>query len=122
MTNKIIEIDLANYRGNSSTTFTGREQGKTVRIKLELEKIDSKSKVKIKIPKGTTSFNPSFFLGLFYESIKKSKTIEVFNTRFNFVFDDDENPEIKEIIKKNIKAALFYAESSLNDQKKGFKL
>ena len=65
-------IDLYKYRGNGSTLFTGRPQGKEVRIELELDSIDANNEnIIFLIPHGTTSFNPSFYLGLLFNSIEK---------------------------------------------------
>ena len=59
----------AEHRGTNSTTFTGRPQGKSVRGSLNLDQEDKdQEEVNIEIPKDTTSFNPSFYLGLFYDS------------------------------------------------------
>jgi hypothetical protein len=66
------EFNLKEYRPSNSTSFIGRTQGEDVRKKLSLEELDNDdSEVVLRIPADTTSFNPSFFLGLLYKSIKK---------------------------------------------------
>lgn len=86
------------HRGNGSSMFTGRPQGEQVR---EILKIDEKDKSKelytIQIPEGTTSFNASFFLGLFYPSIKKLKGYDNFSDKYKFNI-----LETNELIKKGL--------------------
>lgn len=65
------KIDITKYRGNSSDSYTGRPEGKDARKDLGLSKRDKDDlKYSVEIPTGTTAFNPSFFLGLFFDSIK----------------------------------------------------
>lgn len=117
----ILNIDLAPYRGINSTSLTGRPQGKDVRAELKLDKIeDEYDKINVEIPIGTTSFNPSFFLGLFYNSIKKLGSVEEFAEKFSFNFDSNESKILKDIILDNIDEALTYAKNSLRDSQKGF--
>lgn len=117
------KIDLTNFRGIQSTSFSGRDQGKDVRIDLNLNDIEKKySHIIVKIPLGTTSFNPSFFLGLFYESIKKLGAIDKFRSKFKFEFDENEQDIIADIIEENIDEAIEYANESLIDAKKGFRI
>ena len=67
-----IELLKEHRGGSNSTSYTGRSEGKLVREKLDLNTIDlSVQKYFVTIPEDTTSFNPSFYLGLFYDSIKK---------------------------------------------------
>lgn len=122
MKNKETIIDLTPFRGILSTSFTGRVQGQDVRKKLKLEKIERNYlSIQIKIPQGTTSFNPSFFLGLFYKSIKSLGSIDEFNKKYQFTFDENEDEILKKIIRQNITEALNYAKSSLIDSEKGFR-
>ena len=65
-------ISLAQFRGSKSTLFTGRPQGEEARKKLKLDELDKADvEVELLIPDDTTSFNPSFYLGLLFNSIKK---------------------------------------------------
>ena len=117
------KIDLTPFRGINSTSLTGRPQGKTARLVIKLDKIEYKyQKILVFIPLGTTSFNPSFFLGLFYNSIKKLGSIDKFLDKFNFEFDENESEVLIEIITNNIDEALTYAKNSLVDSQKGFRL
>ena len=90
MSNKITkkEITLTRMqRGISSTTFTGRPQGMQLRDTLKLDALDTDSNSYIiRIPEGTSSFNPSFYLGLFFPSIKKLKGIEGFKNKYEIIF------------------------------------
>lgn len=90
------------HRGVNSTTFTGNPQGKEVRKLLDLSKYDRKGeKVVIIIPKGTTSFNPSFYSGLLYDSIVYYRGMENFKKVYSFEYEDDDE-EIVELLKENI--------------------
>jgi len=86
-------IDLLPYRGANSTTFTGRPQGEDVRSILKLNDFDKDvDPIIIEIPIGTTSFNPSFYLGLFFESIKTLGGIEQFQKKYTIkIIDSNEN-------------------------------
>lgn len=99
----MVKIKLTpEHRGQNSTTFTGNPQGKEVRKLLELSRYDrSGEEVVIVIPKGTTSFNPSFYSGLLYDSIVFYKGIENFKRKYSFEYEDD-GTEIAELLKENI--------------------
>lgn len=78
------------HRGRDSTTFTGRPQGKSVRDTLHISKMDlDNEKYIVSIPSGTTSFNPSFYLGLFFESIKALKGVDNFKKKYTLKILDD---------------------------------
>ena len=71
------------HRGVNSTTFTGRPQGKEVRLNLGLSALDSSiENICVEIPEGTTSFNPSFYLGLFYDSILNLGGLDAFKKKY----------------------------------------
>lgn len=101
MTINKIDIDLGKYRGNRSTIFTGRPQGEEVRRKLELNRYDqmADAEVVFKIPGDTTSFNPSFYLGLLYDSYKNLR--DNFLQRYSFEIESDEE-DTKRILQKNL--------------------
>lgn len=98
-----IEIKLLKeHRGGvNSTSYTGRPEGNDVRKQLKLEKLDGdKKQYVITMPSDTTSFNPSFFLGLFYESMKKLSW-NGFNQKY--VFDISYmKDDLKSVIKDNL--------------------
>lgn len=96
-----VKIDLLQYRGNGSSLFTGRPQGVDVREKLGLDSKDKDDKKYcFVIPSGTTSFNPSFYLGLLFESIKRLG-ISAFEDKYSFSFSDN-SPSITTVLKDNL--------------------
>ena len=106
-------IDLGNFKNVKSTLFTGRPQGKSVRQKLKLDELDkSDDIVYVNIPKGTSSINPSFFLGLFFPSIKKLG-FEKFQEKYKIQIQET-NPIIVRILKGHIEDAFRNAKNTLN--------
>lgn len=90
------------HRGKNSTTFTGNPQGAQVRTELLLDECDNNGDdVEILIPKDTTSFNPSFYLGLLYKSIVFYHGIDEFKKKYQFVFEDTDE-ELINLLKENI--------------------
>ena len=90
------------HRGLNSTTFTGRPQGKEVRVNLRLSEFDKLDEIVcVEIPAGTTSFNPSFYLGLFYDSISFLGGVDKFKKKYNIICAD-KNEEMVEILEENI--------------------
>lgn len=93
-------INLLPYRGANSTTFTGRPQGEDVRKKLNLNESDSSSdNVSVEIPIGTTSFNPSFYLGLFFDSIKFLGGFQKFSEKYKIEIKDTNPLTIKSLMR-----------------------
>lgn len=112
METKKIALTIADRGGGNSTSFSGRREGREVRKKYS---IDNKDKDKfcyiIEIPNGTTSFNPSFFLGLFYMSIK---ALGFDNFREKYQFDLSNLQEgVRPFIKKNLEDCLVRASREL---------
>ena len=92
----------AEHRGTNSTTFTGRPQGKSVRGSLNLDQEDKdQEEVNIEIPKDTTSFNPSFYLGLFYDSILAIKGVDNFKEKYHIIYADNDQ-ELVNLLKEDI--------------------
>lgn len=107
-----MEINLGDFKNSYSSVFTGRPQGKLVRQTLNLDKIDKNTEVVYFIvPEGVTSINPSFFLGLLFDSYKKLK--DNFNSKYKFKFLSN-NPETVNVLKENINDALRNAHNSVN--------
>ena len=98
---KTIKLTAA-HRGNNSTTFTGRPQGKSVRVALNLSQEDKKEEdVIIEIPKGTTSFNPSFYHGLYYDRILALKPDDNFKKKYQIRFADQDR-ELVALLEEDI--------------------
>jgi hypothetical protein len=109
------EINLKNYRAPNSTSFSGRTQGENVRKELKLSVYDSDdSEVAIKIPSDTTSFNPSFFLGLLYNSIERLG-LEKFRNKYHIIYET-ENALLKQALEKNIADGFRNAANSMNNK------
>lgn len=97
-----IKIDLNSYKSDKSSVFTGRPQGKSVREKLNLDKYDKdKNKnVVFTIPDNTSSFNPSFYLGLLFPSYE-ALGIDKFDEKYSFEILTD-NDEITKVINSDL--------------------
>lgn len=96
-----IELLKEHRGGLNSTSYAGRNEGKLVREKLGLTDIDKDGlDYSVTIPEDTTSFNPSFYLGLFYDSIK-TLSWDVFAQKYKF--DLNNMPaSLKHIISRNL--------------------
>lgn len=93
----IIELTTT-HRGNGSYTFTGRPQGNEVREELGFNKFDfDKNKYQVTIPNETISFNPSFYLGLFFWSVKNLNGFDAFKEKYDIVLLEEEL-ELKELL------------------------
>lgn len=89
-------------RGISSTTFTGRPQGMQLRDTLKLDSLDFDDyKYIIRIPEGTTSFNPSFYLGLFFPSYKKLKGVDGFKRKYEIV-SQEKDEELRILLERHL--------------------
>lgn len=98
---KTIQLLKEHRGGKNSTSFAGRKEGKLVRDTLKLDALDNDdNKYSINIPEDTTSFNPSFYLGLFYDSIEKL-TWEGFISKYQFDLNNLSEP-LKSIISRNL--------------------
>lgn len=112
MDKQIIEIEK--YRGQNSTVFTGRPEGKLARKDLNLDEKDKDElSYVVIIPKNTTSFNSSFFLGLFFDSIKWFKTIDKFYEKYSFEIEE-KDLEWQAILEKNLMECRRKATNELN--------
>lgn len=107
-------INLIKYRGQGSTAFTGRSEGKLARKDLRLDEKDSDGNIyEVIIPKNTTSINSSFFLGLFYDSIKTLGSIDEFYKKYFFIIEE-EDQEWKAILERNLSECRRRATNELN--------
>lgn len=112
---EIIELK-PEHRGNRSHTFTGRPQGNQVRKDLALDLLDKSSKnFIITIPTETTSFNASFYLGLFFRSIEKLKGVENFKNKYKIQILES-NPEVLEGLSEDLKECERQAENEYKQE------
>lgn len=109
-----IEITKNHRGGVKSTTFSGRPEGKAVRKALQLDSLENNDEVvSIVIPNDTTSFNPSFFLGLLFDSVKKCGSIDSFKKKY--VFDLSAfSPELRSFIEADLDDSYQRCENELN--------
>lgn len=85
MSNIRLELTKQHRGGEKSGSFSGRFNGEQVREELEMNAKDKDSNIYIiSIPDDTISFNPSFYLGLFYDSIKNLKGLSKFKEKYMF--------------------------------------
>ena len=112
---KIIELTISHRGGTNSTSFSGRSDGEKVRSVLKLDKKDSdNTNYQIVIPKDTTSFNPSFFLGLFFMSIETLGSVEQFDEKYEINLDNMSS-ELRNVILQNISECKRKATNELED-------
>lgn len=99
--------------GAISTSFSGRSEGRAVRKEHELDKKDGDDYVyDVYIPRNTTSINPSFFLGLFYSSIKKLG-MKKFKEKYVICYDELQD-NLRCVIKNNVERCFVRAQNELN--------
>ncbi len=108
-------INLRSYRPSSATSYSGRPQGEDVRKKLKLDIEDALAEpIQVIIPNDTSSFNPSFFLGLFFKSISKLG-VDRFSRKYDIIFETN-NDELKKILSKDIQDGLRNAKNTLDNK------
>lgn len=111
---EIKRINLLKFRGNNSTYFTGRPQGEDVRKELNLDNIDNiNCNIVFEVPIGTTSINPSFYLGMLFKSFKKLGE-EEFNKKYQFDILE-ENEVIKKVLLNNLDDAIRNAKNAIKN-------
>lgn len=98
----IIQLTESHRGGPKSTAFTGRPEGKEVRIELQLNEKDIDDKIyAVIIPANTSSFNSSFFLGLFFDSIRRLGGVESFKNKYQLNLEKLSNG-LKVVIQRNL--------------------
>jgi hypothetical protein len=86
---RLKKIDLEEYRTKGSKVFTGRERGRQIREKSQIDTlINQFSLIEISIPKDVMSVNPSFLEELLY-NIVKELGYDNFFKRIKFVSESD---------------------------------
>lgn len=115
----LIELTKEHRGGTNSTTFSGRPEGEAVRKVIGVSKYDGmEGVIKVTIPADTTSFNPSFFLGLFYESVKALGSVEAFKSKYQIDLSNFENEEQRQLIEADIADSYRRCENEM-DKKTG---
>lgn len=113
---RTIELTKEHRGGGKSTSFSGRPEGQAVRVSLSINKCDNdEDSFKIKIPSDTTSFNPSFFLGLFYDSVKKIGSVDKFKEKFVFDLSNFSNVELRNLIEEDLEDCYQRCSNELNN-------
>lgn len=114
---RTINLTKEHRGGAQSTTFSGRPEGEAVREELKLDVLDNSSEpVTITIPNDTTSFNPSFFLGLLFKSVKKMGSVDAFKKRFTFDFSNYTDVELLKYVEKDIEDSYRRCVNELNQK------
>ena len=110
---KKIELLKEHRGGVNSTSFKGRKEGTLVRIKLGLPAMDSDDNCyEVMVPDDTTSFNPSFYLGLFYDSINALKW-KGFSDKYSFNLENL-SPGLRKVIQRNLEECERKAKNEIN--------
>ena len=88
--------------------LSGRSNGEIVRKKLNISQKDAdEKKYNIVIPCEVRTINPSYFIGIFSESIKNLK-LEKFKKKYNFISSNDDG-KLKNGIEEDIKEGIEWA-------------
>lgn len=112
MNQKDTTIDFSKLGG---PVYVGRERGNSVRKKFSLDKLDQDPEtVSVIVPDNTFSINPSFFLGLFGESIRTLGSREAFLKKYRFKIPK----HLQSSIEAYISRALFEKRMLLGNGKK----
>lgn len=107
-----VDIKISPYRRSGAKVFTGRDNGIKARFEQDLSSIEQEHDIiNILIPSDTWSINPSFFGGMFEESIKKYGSS--FEQHYMFLYTDKST--LKDALIKNIKSNINYIRRSINE-------
>ena len=99
---KTLKLTESHRGGVKSFSFSGRPNGIEVRKELNLDEKDKDHfTYKIELPSDTTSFNPSFYLGLFFDSIVTLKGIESFKEKYHIDIKSI-NKDFQTVIEENL--------------------
>lgn len=102
------KIDLEEYRTKGSKVFTGRERGRQIREKSQIDTlINQFSLIEISIPKDVMSVNPSFLEELLYNTVKELgcdsffKKIKFVSDSERYNIEDDLKEAVDRILRTN---------------------
>lgn len=98
------KIELMELTGNGEVhNLSGHERGLAARNKFNLEKLDSSAEpVVVAIPDFVYTITPSFFQGMFAESVKKLGNREGFLSHYTFIAP----PVVLQQIENGIRSSL----------------
>lgn len=98
-------INLGEIQQKGSKVFSGRENGKISRQKLNLDYLDTiDEEITVIIPDDTFSINTSFFLGLFGPSVRKLG-VKGFKDKYKFVGNEIILKSLDEDIDRALKSS-----------------
>ena len=113
--NKVLKLTAEHRGGGKSTTFSGRPEGNAVRKVLGVSEYDrSAGVITVTIPEDTTSFNPSLFLGLFYDSVKALGSVSAFKAKYKIDLSNFDNEEQRQLIEADIADSYRRCENEMN--------
>lgn len=109
---KNITLNLEPYKSSDSTLYWGKDNGEKTRKSLSLDVEDRLDrKIVFSIPSDTTSFNPSFFLGLLSQSFKILGSLK-FKSKYQIDYSQVAE-DYKEVIEMDIENGLRHLINSL---------
>lgn len=98
------KINLQDEISSGSIILSGRDKGELLRKKINLDELEEhEDEITIVIPDSIVSFNSSYFLGLFTESVVKAKTKENFLKKYKFQCDKYIRKDIEDGITEALK-------------------
>ena len=101
----MIYINLEQFKTFDEKIFVGRDRGIEIRKKLQLDVLEEKNDIIIVLlPMDIWTINPSFFRGLFEQSVEKYK--EKFWDKYKFLYFD--NSELKKSVRDSIEYDFAY--------------
>lgn len=93
------EIRLGQFKRSEEKIFTDRDKGIEARKTLDLDSLEENNDIiNVLLPTDIWTVNPSFFGGLFEQSIKKYR--DKFWDKYKFLYTD--NNELSESVKASI--------------------
>lgn len=103
MNQKQQKINLSQFRSANSKILSGRDEGFAAREKLKLTEMEKAfEEIIVHVPKDTWSFNSSFFLGLFTESIRTHGEV-YFKNKYKFECSDTIREDVEDGVKQALK-------------------
>ncbi len=107
-----MQIELIELTNNGEVhNLSGHERGLAAREKFHIESLDgSEEPVVVAVPEFVYTITPSFFQGMFAESVKRFVTREAFLKKYRF----NAQPVVLKQIDRGITASLMKRGSFLN--------